>query len=148
MSCDCNRETKRESEDENKTNSFLCVFSKFIWWKIKRQGNRKYILLQFYNLNIFLFFLSHPSSFGLVFFVYSLGADLKVQSSFWYYDLNTTLHPVYLHIRIRYINFWLLVIIYVIKYLRQRIKTNKNLPADSLSVFTFLIFDSTEYFAQ
>ena len=42
---DCKRQTKSKSKDENKTH-FLCMFSKFSRWKIKRQVNRKRILLQ------------------------------------------------------------------------------------------------------
>ena len=49
-------------------------------WQINRQGNRKHILLWLYNLNDFLF-LSHPSLFVLVCFVYSLEIYLKLTGS-------------------------------------------------------------------
>ena len=110
----CTKQNLSKSEDENKAKTFFsCMFSKFIWWKINRQGNEKHISLRLYNLNNFLL-SSHPflSCFCLFF-----GNIFKVKSSFWYYDLSTS--PVfcfkykkwytfllYSHIRIGYINFW------------------------------------------
>ena len=108
---------------KTKETHFLCEFSNFIWWKTKKQGNREHNLLWLYNLNNFIR-LSHSSSFVLTCFIYSLGTYFKVKSSFRYYDLIT--FPVLLLTKtviLIVIPFDLLVIIYVFKYLRQRINT-------------------------
>ena len=69
---DCNRQTKRKLEEENKTNKFfLCRFSKIIWWKIKNEETES--ILRLHNFLL----LSHSSSFVLVCFVYSLETYLK-----------------------------------------------------------------------
>ena len=69
---DCNRRTKSELEDENKTNTFFqWMFSKFIWWRKVKNKETENILLWLYRLNNFLL-LFYSSSFVIACFVYFL----------------------------------------------------------------------------
>ena len=42
---DCNRQTKSKLEDENKTNKLLCIFSNFVWWKIKNKETESIFIM-------------------------------------------------------------------------------------------------------
>ena len=128
------------------------MFSKFSRWKISRQGNRKHILLQLYNLNKFLF-LSHPSLFVIVSFVCSL-ETFKLKSYFWNHDVSTSSFFVFniksytfvlfLGIKTGYTNFDILVILYAIKYFRQKIKT--EMQNRQLNLFLcFHVFDFKQF---
>ena len=141
---------------KTKQTHFLCILSKFIWWKTKTSGTRKHILLWLHNSNNFLL-LSHSSLFVLVCHVYSLWTNLKKKSSFWYYDLIMPPCFVFNIMGYTFVLYWygtepsdLLVITCVIKCFRKRIQKDriKKSPAGSLSVFIFFIFDSTHYFKR
>ena len=102
---DCNRQIKVKLEVENKTNSILCMISKFIWWKIKTYGNRKRILLCLYNLNDFLLchFFVCVSLFCLFF-----GNILQVKSFFpcFVFHINSYTFVLYLCMKMWHITFW------------------------------------------
>ena len=122
----CKKHTKsklEDKEDENNKHICLCLFKKFIWWKVNKQENRKYILLRLYNLNDFLF-LSSPSSIAFIFFVYSLEKYLKwlvlfdtmmqqffTLLPFCYYDVTFFYNIFYIFVlssrrKTGYTNFW------------------------------------------
>ena len=69
-----------------------------------------------------------------------VGNAKKIAIFFWFF------YEIYFVLAIFPLD--LLVIMYVIKYLRHTIKTELKPPVDSLSVFTFFILDSTYYIVQ
>ena len=76
---------------KTKQKNFLCVFSKFIWWKIHRQGNRKDVLLLLYNWNnFFLFFFI----FLFVFF-YTVPVVIIFHNKFALHYLNIYAKSIY-----------------------------------------------------
>ena len=77
MCYDCNRKSKRELENENKTSVFyVCLASLSVG---KKNNNKERESISYYGciIQINFFFLSHSSSFALVCFVYSLWTYLR-----------------------------------------------------------------------
>ena len=115
-----------------KQTHFLCMFSRFVWLKINKKGNRMHILLWLCNLINFLLSF-HPPTFILLYFAFSLKTYLSEEFllklwlkyhflfCFWYEQLYFCTSLMY---KDNIFNF--LGIIYVFKYLRQRIKIESN----------------------
>ena len=122
------------------------MLSKFIWWKINRQGHRKHIFLQFYKLNDFLCYKFYLLSlFFLVCSVHSLETIIaKSFFQFLVFNINSYTFVLYLSVKKEHINFWSFSYhFYVVKYLRQRMKT--EIKNHQLTFFCFHILNFRQH---